>query len=344
MLLQIYTKNSFDLSTASYPIIHLFMGVIINKKEAMKMVNHTLYLSLSNNKRGILLALVSNGLFILCGICVRYLTDTVNVFQILLFRQLVFSLFLFPAILRNIDLLLSPNLVGFHIIRIAAAFFALILGFITVSNIPLADATALGFTKVLFVAVISVIFLKETLSRSRQYSLLAGFLGVMLVVQPSFNQLTITYTLTGLGSGLAAAVAVLCVRTVAKKEPTITLLAYQAVFVGLMALFPSIYYWHLPNPVEFTLLVLVGILSSVAQWFGVTAYKFGEANVVSNVEYTQMIYSLLLGYFLFSELPNLMSLLGSGIIITSAFLSYISAKLTQLLQNANISKNNELKH
>jgi drug/metabolite transporter (DMT)-like permease len=74
--------------------------------------------------------------------------------------------------------------------------------------------------------------------------------------------------------------------------------------------------------------VLIGEISSVAQWFGVTAYKFGEANVISNVEYTKMIYSLLLGYCFFSEVPDLISLTGAAIIVASVFLPYLLVKLT----------------
>ncbi|MEH6472277.1 MAG: hypothetical protein V7752_13600 [Halopseudomonas sp.] len=56
-----------------------------------------------------------------------------------------------------------------------------------------------------------------------------------------------------------------------------------------------------------------------AQWIGITAYKLGEANVIANVEYAKIIYSLLFGYFLFSEIPNEMAAIGVLIIISSAF-------------------------
>ncbi len=283
--------------------------------------------------KGIALALVSNVLFVIAGVCVRYLSETIDVFQILLFRQLVFITVLVPAIWKNIDILMKPRLVKFHSLRVIAAFFALLLGFVTVSNMPLAEATALGFTKVLFVALISGMLLKESIGKSRQLTLVVGFIGVLLVVQPSFEKMTFVYTLTGLGAAIAAAVAVFCVRIIASTEPTINLLVYQALFVGLLALTPSLIYWQWPTPTELTLLVLVGGISSVAQWFGVTAYKFGEANVISNVEYTNMLYSLLLGYFLFSELPDMISLVGAAVIIASVFLPYFLMKLSEWQQS-----------
>ena len=94
--------------------------------------------------KGILLALMSTALFVLVGVLVRILSERIDVFQILLFRQLVFVALLIPAIAVYINTLLKPRMVHLHLLRIAGAFLALYLGFITVSNIPLADATALA--------------------------------------------------------------------------------------------------------------------------------------------------------------------------------------------------------
>ena len=142
----------------------------------------------------------------------------------------------------------------------------------------------------------------------------------MLVVQPSFEQSSLTYTLLGLLSALGAAVAVICVRKVAQTEPRITLLAYQTIFVGLIALVPSLLNWTWPTLEQMVLLVCVGAISSVAQWIGITAYKYGEANVVANVEYAKIIYSVLFGYWLFAEIPNIVALAGVAVLILSAVL------------------------
>lgn len=304
----------------------------------MTIISHFLNSALPDTRKGIALALVSNVLFVTVGVCVRYLSDTIDVFQILLFRQIVFFTLLTPAICKHIDLLMKPQMVKFHTLRIIAAFLALLLGFVTVSNMPLAEATALGFSKVLFVALLSAILLKESVGKSRQVTLIVGFIGVLLVVQPSIEKMTFIYTLTGLTASLAAAVAVFCVRKIASKEPTINLLVYQAFFVGVLALIPSLFNWVWPSPFELTLLLLIGGISSVAQWFGVTAYKYGEANVVSNVEYTKMIYSLLLGYCFFSEIPDLISLTGAAIIVASVFLPYLLVKFAGWRQRALVAK------
>ncbi|BBB25031.1 conserved hypothetical protein [Amphritea japonica ATCC BAA-1530] len=267
---------------------------------------------------------MSTALFVFVGVLVRILSDTIDVFQILLFRQLVFITLLIPSIIISIDTLLKPQMVHLHLLRIVGAFMALYLGFITVSNIPLADATALGFTQVLFVAIISRVFLSESVGIARQITVLVGFCGVLLVVQPVFEATSTIYTLAGLAGALGAAVAVVCVRRMSRSESRVILLTYQAVFVGLIALIPGLLAWQWPTMHELVLLVFVGVISSAAQWIGVTAYKLGEANVIANIEYAKIIYSLAFGYWLFAEIPNSVAVVGALIIIGSGFLPLAS--------------------
>ncbi|GAA4898387.1 DMT family transporter [Ferrimonas pelagia] len=285
-------------------------------------VRHQLDARLPARQQGILLALLSTALFVVVGALVRLLSDTIDPFQTLLFRQLVFIAVLLPAIYRGWETLRRPTQRTLHLIRITGAFFALYLGIVTVSHLPLADATALGFTKVLFVALIARLFLSEPVGAVRQFTLLVGFAGVMMMVRPGFEQASWLYTFIGLGADLAAAVAVICVRKMAQSQPRIAILSYQAVWVGVIALLPALSRWQWPSPVELALLFLVGLLSSAGQWIGVTAYQKGEANVIANVEYAQMLYAMALGYVLFGERPDALAILGAALLIASATLPF----------------------
>ncbi|NOI24627.1 DMT family transporter [Vibrio mediterranei] len=269
------------------------------------------------------LALVSTALFTAVGVIVRLLSDSIGVFQILLFRQLVFLVLLMPAIVIKFASLRQPTHLKLHTFRILGAFTALSIGFVVVSAIPLANATALGFTQVLFVALLARLFLRETLSMSRILTLILGFAGVMLIVQPSFDDTSLGYIVLGIVASMGAAIAAICVRRIAQLESKLALLAYQALFVGLLALVPSTLDWVWPSWNELLLLVSVGVISSIAQWFGVSAYKYGAANVVSNVEYVKIIYAMGIGYLLFAETPNQLAMIG----VVLLFLSICVPKL-----------------
>ena len=280
--------------------------------------------------KGIFLALFSTALFTLVAALVRQLSDDYDAFQILFFRQLVFVLLLVPAMRNNMKVLLKPNKVRLHILRILGAFTALYLGFVTVSNIAFADATALGFLQVIFVALIARLALKEEVTMRRCLTITIGFTGVMLVVQPSFTGNEFVYVMTGVAAAFGAAIAVICVRAVAQTEPKITLLTYQAVCVGLIALIPAIYQWQTPTIEDLLWLLSIGVISSIAQYVGISAYKWAEANIIANVEYVKIIYSVLIGWMLFSELPNMWAFVGVLTILASAIIpmvwSYFESK------------------
>jgi len=273
--------------------------------------------NLSPTSKGILLALFSSTLFVSVAVIVRMLSKTIDPVQILLFRQIIFLIILVPAIYSNLNILLKPNKIKLHMLRIGGAFVALYGGFIAVGNLPFADATALGFLQVLFVAVLARLFLSEYIGVARKFTIVTGFVGVMLIVRPTFEDSSFIYMLYGISASFGAAIAVTCVRKVAKTEPRITLLVYQALFVGMMTVIPSMYVWQWPTTNEWILLILIGVISSVAQWIGITAYKFAQANVVANVEYVKIIYSLLVGYLLFSEMPDVYAIMGAIMIIMS---------------------------
>ncbi|QCI73831.1 MULTISPECIES: DMT family transporter [Vibrio] len=272
--------------------------------------------------KGITLALISTALFTIVGVFVRQLSTDYDTFQILFFRQLIFMLLLLPAIRKNIGVLLKPNKISLHLLRILGAFTALYFGFISVSNIPFSDATALGFLQVLFVALIAHFVLVEQITSSRIFTIVVGFIGVMTVVRPTFASHNL-YVLSGVIAALGVSVAVVCVRKVAQSEPKITLMAYQALAIGLMTLIPTLYLWRTPTVEDFMLLLLVGIISSFAQYVGISAYKWVQANIIANVEYVKIIYSLIIGLVVFSEIPDLWSMIGALIILISALIPLI---------------------
>ncbi|MDO6762409.1 DMT family transporter [Agarivorans sp. 1_MG-2023] len=277
--------------------------------------------------KGIALALVSTALFVVIGGLVRLLSERIHVFEILLFRQLIFVLMLSPAIYVGWQGLLKPRFITWHFARICAAFVALSVSFTVVANIPLADATALGFTKVLFVALISKYVLAEQVNVQRLLVIGLGFAGVLLVIQPRFAEASMLYVGLGLLAALGAAVAVICVKKLSGLDSTTNILAYQAIFVGLLAAVGAWFYWTTPSWADLGLLLAVGVLSSVAQWFGVTAYKHGEANVVANIEYVKMVYAILLGYYLFDEVPNKLAIAGAVLLKLSPFIGQLLSQL-----------------
>ena len=291
--------------------------------------------NLTDNQKGVCLALISTAVILCVAIVVRLVSDRIHVFQIVFFRQLVLIALLLPAICRNAKTLRhSKNLLQ-HAFRVIGAFSGLCLGFLTVSNLPLAEATALSFTNILFVAVLSTVVLGEHVGWSRRLTIAIGFTGVVLVVQPSFDNLTLTYTLTGLAGAFGAAVAAICIKWISRTEPVLSLMVYQALFVGLLAFIPTLFVWQWPTMEELLLLLLIGGLASLGQWISMTAFSLGEANIVTNVQYIKIVYSMVLGYLIFSETPNSLAILGAAVILCSGIIPVVRSRMKkQRIQQA----------
>lgn len=278
---------------------------------------------LTQLQQGVVMALISNALFVVVGTLVRQISDHIDLFQVLLVRQVIFLLLLVPSIRIIGSKIFKPKAVPLHGLRIFGAFLYLYFGFVSVSNIPLADATALGFTSVLFVALISKLWLGENVGWKRVLTITTGFAGIILITQPRFDDPKYIYIIAGLIAALGGAIAATCVRKLSQSQPKTILLSYQAFSVGLITLVPAIAQWEWPNWWQSSLLLLIGVLSSLATSIGVASYQKAPANVASNLGYSQMVFALVLGYWLFDEAPNVLAFVGVGLLFGSVSLPYL---------------------
>lgn len=273
---------------------------------------------LSANVQGILWALLATGLFAAVAAMAKFAVTDYHVLQILFFRQIVVFVSSLPTISKDFPEALKTQHPGLHGIRLLGAFVALSTSIWAVAVLPLTTAITLAFAQVFFVALLAMWFLKEPVGLHRISAVLVGFVGVIVVMRPGVDGLFNIYALIPLAGAVGAAFAVISVRRLSQTESTATLLFYQAAFVGLLAGIPLIWLWVTPDLFGLFFLIAMGVLATVGQWVGVKALRLGEASVIGNIQYTQLIYAAILGYFIFDEVPDAFTLIGAVIIIGSA--------------------------
>ena len=284
---------------------------------------------LSDNTKGILWMLIATFLFAVVAAMAKVIVHEVHVLQILLFRQIFVFASTVPAIAKSPTQIFVTRHPWMHAARLLGAFVALACGIWAVSVLPLTAAITLGFAQVFFVALLAKAFLGEHVGLRRMMAVMVGFIGVIIVMRPGADEIINFSALIPIVGALGAGVAVIAVRRLSQTETTASLLVYQAIFVGLLAAIPLIWYWKNPSQFELLMLIAMGILSAAGQWAGVKSLRLGEASVVGNIEYMKLIHAAILGFILFSEIPDIYTITGAATIVgSSLYMFRREAKLT----------------
>jgi len=271
----------------------------------------------SNNVRGALILLVAAGFFALMAAVIKLAGEHLHVSQILFLRQMGMLLIMSPQLFKDPVGSFTTKRFDLQMCRLVLALIAMTCGFSAVIYMPLADATALGFAKSFFVTIFAVLILRETVGRYRWGAVAAGFVGVLIMLQPGGSEFSIYSIMAIVGAAAAGAVMVI-IRLLSRTESTHTIMSYQATGVAVVMFIPALLTWQTMTPYLWFLAVILAITSYVGQRLNVVAYTLGEASMLASLDYTRLIYAVILGFFLFEQLPRWSTMVGAMIIVAAA--------------------------
>lgn len=272
---------------------------------------------------GILYKLASVLILAIMSACIKWLGPEFPTGQIMFYR----SLFAVPPILLAAALgeglhLLKAHSVTPHAMRSITGAGAMFCTFSALTLIPLADAVSIGFAAPLFIVVLAVITLGERVHLYRWSAVAVGFMGVILMIGPHFE--TGTTSLLGASFALAGAVltaaSMILIRRMSAQEHSITIAFYFSLTCAAVGLCTLVTGWHAQSPMQTGVLVMTGLLGGVGQLFLTLSYRYAEASVIAPLDYTNMIWATILGYFVFGELPTTIVWAGSIIVISAGLL------------------------
>ncbi len=269
------------------------------------------------NIRGILWLSIGAFLFSVTDVIVKQLGRKFDPTELALFRYGIGMMILTPVFLKMGIAELKTKRIGMHIVRMSLAMAAQLGIFITVINMPLADATAIYFSKPLFTTVVAVIFISEVVSGRRWVATTVGFIGVIIMIQPGADTMN-PIALIAVASALAFATANVLIRVLARTEPPNRILFYYHIGGIIVFTGPAIYFWTMPVGIEWVLLISIAVLTTLGMTCFVRAFSAGEANAVGPIEYVRLIYAALFGYLLFGEIPSIWTGVGAILIVASA--------------------------
>lgn len=272
------------------------------------------------------------GLFSLMGAAVKQASASFGAGEIVLFRGLV-GLLLMAALLRHRGLALATPVPAMHLWRSLSGVASLCLWFYALGGLPLGTAVTLNYMSSVWIALFllggAVLLAPPGPGAARSIdgrlvlAILAGFAGVALVLRPTIGQDQLWHGLCGLLSGVLAAMAYLQVSALGRAgEPEERVVLYFSLGgvlggLGLALATGGIGRLLQPGAAGLALLLAIGVLATAAQWMLTRAYAIGSALVNSALHYMGIVFSTLLGWWLFGEQLGALTLAGMALIIAA---------------------------
>lgn len=288
--------------------------------------------SLAQIPIGLRFILLSAMGFALMSACVKYVSQYgIPVFEIVAARALVSLLISYLDVKRkgisiwgnNRRLLFARGFVGSA---------ALMCVYYSITTLPLAEATILQYVHPVFTALLGLVLLKEPIGRATMLCIALCLTGLLVMVQPTMGQhnhatLPLFSVMIALLGALGSSVAYVIVRKLSQTEDSSVVIFYfpLVAFPISMIVIWDQFVW--PSLFLTLMLILVGIFTQIGQYGLTKAMQTQAAGQASAYSYIQIVFSALLGVWLFNEVPSLWTYLGGGLIVTGALVNVFGGRL-----------------
>lgn len=266
------------------------------------------------------LMIISGLFFVLMHSAVKYLSKEVHIFEIAFFRCALVIFVLAPIIFQQGKKIFKTKQPKVQFLRITTNSVAMLCFFYGISTTPLAQLTTLGFTVPIFATILAVIFMKEKIRLRRTTALIVGFIGTIIVMRPDISielgALLIIF------SSFLWSICLIFIKKLTETDSAVTISLYFG--IGMI---PATFALALPvlemiDLRQFIILIFIAVTGTFAQTIMNSALEKGELALLLPFDFLRLIWSVLIGYALFSEEPTITLWLGGLLIIGST--SYIA--------------------
>lgn len=276
-------------------------------------------MQLSDNARGAVLMNVAMAAFTLNDAVMREVLSNAPLFQSMALRGVVATFLLLVLAWRMGALRAWPGGRDGHFILLRAAFdvAATLTFLVALPRLPLANLSAILQATPLGVTLAAALFLGESVGWRRSLAIVAGFCGVLLIVRPGPDGFSI-WAILGLVSVLFVVLRDMVTRGISRAAPSSLVALVTAAAVSLTGFAGSVAEgWAPVPPGEAALLVLAGCLVILGYLSVVAAMRVGEVGAVAPFRYMALVWAMLLGWLVFGDLPDGLTLLGSAVVVAS---------------------------
>lgn len=248
---------------------------------------------------------------------IRYTSQEIHAFEVAFLRVSFGFLSLLPFCLWTRLPLPDARKLRMYLTRAGLSTVAMLSSFLGISLTPLALATALSFSAPLFACALAILFLKEKASWHRWLALLVGFSGAMVILRPGIVALSIGPVVVLLSSMVVAWVLIV-IKVLTRTESSLSISTFTALLQIPLTFLACLPFWRWPQPEQWPLFVVMGILGTLGQLCMTQAFKDTDATTVLPLNFFKLIWATLLGMVFLMEIPDVWTWIGGSLIFLGA--------------------------
>ena len=276
---------------------------------------------LTKNQLGILYMFLSVCTFSVMDLLVKWSEDYPTG-EVLFFRGffgLLPTYFLIPK--NKLKTFYKTTRLKEHLFRCLTGLMALIAIVIALRELPLAVVVSLSYAAPLFITILSIFLLSEKVGVFRWLAVLIGFIGVVVISEPGFDEMNIYYLLP-LIFCIGMALVTITIRKLSTTEPIWLISIFFTITISIAGLVTIPMGWIMPNFQDFILLVLIGVTGGSANLFLTQSYKLSEVSLVAPLKYLALVFAIIFGYLIWNEIPTVKTLIGASLVVFASLIIF----------------------
>jgi drug/metabolite transporter (DMT)-like permease len=257
------------------------------------------------------------GFAVMTGL-VRYVADSgVHPWEVSFFRSFFSLLVMSPWIAKAGVAGLRTARLKLYTMRSAIGMVSMLAWFWSVSLLPIAEATALGFTAPFFTTILAALVLHEVVRLRRWMAVIVGFAGTLIILRPGASDIPAAGAAVALFAACTQAVSTILVKTLARTESPNAIVAYMGIYLAPMSLIPALFVWSWPNWSQLGWMALVGTVGTFAHLCFTRALKAADASAVMPIDFARLVFVAIIGIVVFDQIPSVWTWVGAAVIFAS---------------------------
>ncbi|MDB5958552.1 DMT family transporter [Ramlibacter sp.] len=274
-------------------------------------------LRLPGDVRALLWSGTSGLVFVVLNAIMRQLAVTLGTSQTQFLRYLMGLLVMLPLVLRAGPRSFWPHNVVGQFTRGGIHTVALVLWFMALSHITIAETTAISFTTPIFIMLGALLVFREPMRWPLWLAAGIGFGGVLIVVAPKLGGAGGSYSLLMLASSPVFAASYLMTKALTRYERAEVIVVWQAISVTALSLPLALWHWHAPTPGQWATCLVCGMLGSTGHYCLTRSYAAANISATQSVKFLDLVWATLIGWLAFGDQPSRSTLIGGLVICGS---------------------------